>query len=693
MADKKKSSKKSIIQIIFTVILFICLITIALISGLWILGDIKQNQNQIQYEIEQEKLFQKRILKEHVTEIIQYIGYMQSLTKERLEQSIQQKTLEAHAITTNIYQQYKDTLPREKIIKLITDALRPIRFNNKRGYYFAAALSGYVYLFADKPELEGENIFNMQDSKGQFVIQDMVRIVQEKSQGFYKYNWTKPDNGGKRVHEKIAFVKYFAPYDCFIGTGEYLSDVEQDIQNEVIKRIEKIKFSDNGYVFAGTLEGTSLSGPAKGKDMINVTDINGVKIVQELIKAAKTKGGFVEYELPAFKGYIQHKKISFSMAVPGWDWYLGAGLNMESFDILIKNKEAELQKRIQNNTIKIIFSMAILAIIIALLITIISNRLRSSFKVFDSFFANAAIKKEKINTDSIHFAEFEPLASSANKMIGQIIDSENKIKDNQKMMVQSEKMISVGGLAAGMAHEINNPLSIILGSVQLVKMRLDPKSEKNLAHSSKLDMDFEKLELYLEENSIHKYLDQVQSACERAAYIVKKMLGFSRKSDSKKSEHKIAHIIDNTLDIASNDYDLKKKYDFRSFEIIREYEPDLKIFCWKNEIIQVILNIITNSAHATIKKDGFVQDHPKIIVKTRQKNSSCIIEIIDNGSGMDKKTIDRIFEPFYTTKSPGSGTGLGMSVSYFIITNNHNGTMKVESEPGKGSRFIIELPH
>ncbi len=693
MAVKKKSSKKSVIQTMFGSILLICFVGIVIIAVLWTASDIKQNKKQTQYEIKRIKLFQKQILKAQVIGVIEYIEYMKTLTRKRLEKSIQQRTFEAHAIATNIYQQHKDTLPREKIIQLIKDALRPIIFNNGRGYYFVLSLTGHVYLFADKPEIEGKNILDMQDSKGHYVIKDMIEIIQNKFQGFYEYYWTKPGSGEKRAHNKIAFIKHFVPYDLFIGTGEYLKDVEKEIQQEVLKRIEKIKFSNTGYVFAGTLEGISLSGPAKGKNMIQVKDINGVKIVQELIKAAKKEGGYVEYELPPFKGYIQHQKISYSMEAPGWNWYVGAGLNVESVDLLLKNKKTELKKTIRENSIKITFFLLFLGIVLLLAIVVISSKITSTFKTFDSFFANAAVQKEKIDMNTIHFAEFENLASSANNMIGQIIESENKIKANQKMMVQSEKMISVGGLAAGMAHEINNPLSIILGSVQMAKMRFDAKRERNLDLAADFDMDFKKFELYLEKNSIYKYLDRVESACERAADIVKKMLGFSRKNETEKSKQNIADIIDSALDITNTDYDLRKKYDFRSFEIIREYDnPALKILCIKTEIMQVILNIVKNAAHSMIDDQGFTQTDPKIIIRIRDKTALCIIEIIDNGAGMDRESANRIFEPFYTTKSPGHGTGLGMSVSYFIITDSHNGTIKVESEPGKGTKFIIELP-
>lgn len=152
----------------------------------------------------------------------------------------------------------------------------------------------------------------------------------------------------------------------------------------------------------------------------------------------------------------------------------------------------------------------------------------------------------------------------------------------------------------------------------------------------------------------------------------------------------INRLIDNTVEIAKNDYDLKKKYDFRYIRITRDYDPDLKpVVCTAMEIEQVILNLLKNAAQAMAGKQ---QKSPEIVLRTRREGAYIRIEVRDNGPGMDRKTGKRIFEPFYTTKSIGMGTGLGLSVSYFIITGNHKGMMSVESEPGKGAAFIIQLP-
>jgi signal transduction histidine kinase len=139
-------------------------------------------------------------------------------------------------------------------------------------------------------------------------------------------------------------------------------------------------------------------------------------------------------------------------------------------------------------------------------------------------------------------------------------------------------------------------------------------------------------------------------------------------------------------------YDFKNKYDFQRFNIIREYDPFLpKIPCAQNQIQQVILNLLTNAAQAISEQNG-QEEEPKIILRTIRDNDMARVEIEDNGPGMLESIRKRVFEPFFTTKAVGVGTGLGLSVSYFIITEHHNGTMSVESEPGKGAKFTICLP-
>jgi signal transduction histidine kinase len=154
----------------------------------------------------------------------------------------------------------------------------------------------------------------------------------------------------------------------------------------------------------------------------------------------------------------------------------------------------------------------------------------------------------------------------------------------------------------------------------------------------------------------------------------------------------LSGLLDKAVELAAHDYDLKKKFDFRHIRIERRYDPDMpQVPCAATEIEQVVLNLLRNAAQAMRESERSVPS-PCIILHLSKEPDFAVIKIADNGPGMDEARIKRIFEPFYTTKEVGVGTGLGLSVSYFIITSNHGGAMTAESTPGEGASFIIRLP-
>lgn len=262
----------------------------------------------------------------------------------------------------------------------------------------------------------------------------------------------------------------------------------------------------------------------------------------------------------------------------------------------------------------------------------------------------------------------------------------------EDMMVQSEKMLSVGGLAAGMAHEINNPLAGIMQNLQVVQTRLSPSFAKNIEVARENNINLDDIDRYTELRGIKEMFGAINLSAKRAATLVMNMLSFSRKSDSIFSSEDLAMLMDQTLDLVSNDYDLKKKFDFRKIKIIKEYDATMVLVpCERTNIQQVFLNIIKNGAHALADVDTF-DEGPQLQVQISAENDMAKIAIRDNGPGMDLETKKRIFEPFFTTKPVGVGTGLGLSISYFIVHEQHLGTLEVFSEPGKGSEFIIRLP-
>lgn len=261
----------------------------------------------------------------------------------------------------------------------------------------------------------------------------------------------------------------------------------------------------------------------------------------------------------------------------------------------------------------------------------------------------------------------------------------------EEMMIQTEKMMSVGGLAAGMAHEINNPLGIILQSTQNVLRRIAPDLRKNVEAAAAAGVNLSAVQSYFEQRGIFEFLQDISSAGKRAATIVTNMLNFSRRTESDSTWVDLGELLRRTVDLAASDYDLKKKYDFRHIEIVYDLDPELpKLPCVETKIEQVILNLLKNAAQAIGQHGGVA--HPRITCRTRRADDLARIEIEDNGPGMPEHVRRRVFEPFFTTKEVGTGTGLGLSVSYFIITDNHKGSMEVESTEGVGAKFIIRLP-
>ena len=235
-----------------------------------------------------------------------------------------------------------------------------------------------------------------------------------------------------------------------------------------------------------------------------------------------------------------------------------------------------------------------------------------------------------------------------------------RLMENQKaqynhLAIHMEKMSSLGRMAAGIAHEINNPLAgILLYSSNLIK-KVPPQSP-------------------LEEG-----LQIIMTETQRCKVIIQGLLEFSRDNEPQKAPANVNDILDKALTILNNEFYINH---IRIDEDLENEMPS--IFLDENQIEQVFINILLNAAHA-IEKDGIIS------IKTRMDaaHAKASIEIADNGCGINEKEISKIFDPFFSTKP--SGTGLGLAISYGII-KSHEGDIRVESRSGKGSRFTIDLP-
>lgn len=267
-----------------------------------------------------------------------------------------------------------------------------------------------------------------------------------------------------------------------------------------------------------------------------------------------------------------------------------------------------------------------------------------------------------------------------------------RLRVTQAQLIQKEKMAGIGQLAAGVAHEINNPLGFILSNFEtleeyisfihtLIKKYDDLGIADDSINEFKKDQDYEFIV-----NDIYEIIEDTSAGLNRVKEIIKSLRSFSRIDAFKEFvKYNINEGIEETLIIAKNEYKYVASVEKKFGDV-----PDIEAYA--GEINQVILNILINAVHA-IKANEENIEHGLIEIKTELVNeSNVLLSISDNGCGMDQKTISKIFDPFFTTKDVGVGTGLGLSITYDIITNKHHGTIEVESYENVGTTINITLP-
>ncbi|MCP3932465.1 MAG: sensory box histidine kinase/response regulator protein, partial [Bacteroidetes bacterium] len=334
-------------------------------------------------------------------------------------------------------QENRESKAPTEIVKMIKDALRPIRFNEGRGYFFAVSMDGMEQLYPMRAELEGKNVIDLHDSKVNFVMQDEIDIINKSGEGFVKDYWTKPDRDTAELFPKISFVKHFKPLNWYFGTGEYLDDAKKQIQNEILNRIANLRFGLEGYFFGSTFKGESLFSNGKitigAGNLWELTDPDGIKIIQEQRKAAKNHdGGFVYYSWRKLDKEIPSPKISYVLGIPEWDWMIGAGGYLDTIEKTIFQKREALEKSIRQKIITSIF------VLIALLLTIyfwfrrISNQISKSIETFSSSLKQADTDARTIDPSDLHLREFREVAQLTNTMLMSRKKAEKALRESEE---------------------------------------------------------------------------------------------------------------------------------------------------------------------------------------------------------------------------------------------------------------------
>ena len=276
-----------------------------------------------------------------------------------------------------------------------------------------------------------------------------------------------------------------------------------------------------------------------------------------------------------------------------------------------------------------------------------------------------------------------------------------ELQRTQTQLIQTEKMSGLGQMVAGVAHEINNPVSFIYGNlepagdyVQDLLNLIDTYQQHTPDPAPEIIEEIENIDLEFLKEDLPKLLDSMQEGAERIRKIVLSLRTFSRLDESGMKSVDIHEGIDSTLLILQSR--LKDSSKLAAIEVIKEYGQLPRVACYASQLNQVLMNLLTNACDALSEirenPEAF-EKKPTITIRTAVTASNLVkIQIADNGCGMSEDVRKKIFDPFFTTKPVGSGTGLGLSVSYQIIVDTHGGKLSCESAPGRGAQFAIEIP-
>ncbi|MBP0015988.1 MAG: AAA family ATPase [Cyanobacteria bacterium SBLK] len=273
-----------------------------------------------------------------------------------------------------------------------------------------------------------------------------------------------------------------------------------------------------------------------------------------------------------------------------------------------------------------------------------------------------------------------------------------ELKQTQSQLIHAEKMSGIGQMVAGVAHEINNPISFIYSNldparnyIEDILYLLEQYRKEHSRPSSKLQIVEEDIDIDFIEEDLPKLLDSMQNGAQRIETIVKGLRVFSHLDEAEYKTINLHENIDSTLMLLQ--HRLRKTKEFAAIQVIKEYKVVPPITCYASQLNQAFFSIITNAIDALRDGDRNAAKPPEIRIRTETRGENCVrIAIADNGMGMDEATCKKVFEPFFTTKPVGSGTGLGLSTTYQIIVEHHQGAIACRSKLAEGTEFIIDIP-
>ncbi|MDM7859411.1 cache domain-containing protein [Alteromonas sp. ASW11-36] len=383
------------------------------------------NNNQIKLESDLQALRQdftesrKGMIKAQVEQLVQQINYEKSRTESVLKEDIKQQIYMAHTIATNIYRANADKSEAE-VTQLITSALRDIRFNNGRGYFFIYKTTGESVMHPIVPSMEGTQQIELQDIRGSYIVRDMGVLAKEQGETFYNWWFVKPENT-QQEFQKIGFGKHFAPYDWFIGTGEYVVDVENDIKRTLMDEIASIRYGENGYAILLDYDGQVLvhyDQEFAGTNFYQHPNNSVVNIGKKIVRTAQQNAGFIEY-ISSFMPSTgeAEAKTSYVQGIPEWRWALVMGFYQSEIDAQLSVREQEISVQNERQLYELLGLSVVVTLFFIVLSFILTKQLSTRFTLYEARINKDFSELNRVKLESQYQALHDALTELPNRVL------------------------------------------------------------------------------------------------------------------------------------------------------------------------------------------------------------------------------------------------------------------------------------
>ena len=595
------------------------------------------------FKIEGERLKQEYINseKEHLKNRLESLYLLLKTKYETMEEPMSKELVSRVNIAydTAKYLQKRYSLGYNEIAvqELILGALSRMEWSDKKEFIWVTDKKGNN-LLAKQKEFS-KNILDYQDADQRYIIQEEIAAVNEHKEAFLK---TRLDP--KKPLVQLMYFKDFGHYDWFFGTGMHYVDEYERIKQGVISMLSAIQSDPDEYFYIVNSQGDIIYHPEMqlGSNILNLKDKNGFAYIQEQIQRAKKEGPRYVTYLSKSRHYGQYSpKTALSVYFKPFDWTITTGFYAINIQNAIDKQQAVLKHDIEEEIKTIVFFSFILAIFVILLTLGFSRRISNIFINYKQRVKERETALHELNDSLKERVNIEVAAQ----------------REKEKMLIQQSKMAAMGDMISMIAHQWRQPLN----QMSYVMMNIDGAYDDRSLSRDYLD----------------KKLKEGENLLEYMSHTIDDFRDFF-KPDKEKEEITLCALVDSAIGL------IEKGLEKHHIGLEKDYLCDIKLAVYKNEMIQVLLNLLKNAQEAL---EGV--EYAVIHIRIYEEDDNVKIAIADNGGGIDEENLNKIFEPYFSTKAH-QGTGLGLYMSKMIISEHMNGDILVENSE-TGAVFIIEL--